>query len=261
MMHFPLCFRFPPIFQKFSHSFKILPFPEKFMDFHPPKFLMTFLVIDHKFRIPLIFPVSVHFPHVSRKLLFPPPLFRENYFLLYFENFPSFRKIHMLFTCFMCISFPPYFDHDAFMHHPMHVLDAPVLRHYNYIVKFPLFNYLFVVSLLCSQLQLLQLLFVTSLYFFFKVSIVSLPVCYVIGLFSSSAVSSSFCTMLHVFLQGFYCLIICLLLCSRLRLFHLLFVMSLSYFFKFGAFHKVRRARGGKEGVREVVTVCDRERG
>src|SRR6218665_2535674 len=21
--------------------------------------------------------------------------------------------------------FPPYFDHDAFMHHPMHVLDAP----------------------------------------------------------------------------------------------------------------------------------------
>jgi len=25
----------------------------------------------------------------------------------------------------MCISFPPYFNHDAFMHHPMHVLDAP----------------------------------------------------------------------------------------------------------------------------------------
>src|SRR6218665_3119992 len=25
----------------------------------------------------------------------------------------------------MCILFPPYFDHDAFMHHPMHVLDAP----------------------------------------------------------------------------------------------------------------------------------------
>ena len=28
----------------------------------------------------------------------------------------------------MCISFPPYFDHDAFMHHPMHVLDAPECR-------------------------------------------------------------------------------------------------------------------------------------
>jgi len=29
----------------------------------------------------------------------------------------------------MCISFPPYFDHDAFKHHPMHVLDAPVCAH------------------------------------------------------------------------------------------------------------------------------------
>src|SRR6218665_412132 len=27
----------------------------------------------------------------------------------------------------MCISFPPYFDHDAFMHHSMHVLEAPVM--------------------------------------------------------------------------------------------------------------------------------------
>jgi|SRR6218665_1185393 len=26
----------------------------------------------------------------------------------------------------MCFSFPPYFDHDAFMNHKMHVLDAPV---------------------------------------------------------------------------------------------------------------------------------------
>jgi len=26
----------------------------------------------------------------------------------------------------MCFSFPPYFDHDAFMNHTMHVLDAPV---------------------------------------------------------------------------------------------------------------------------------------
>jgi len=37
-----------------------------------------FLVIDQKFRIPPIFPVSVHFPPVSRKLLFPP----------YFDKFP-----------------------------------------------------------------------------------------------------------------------------------------------------------------------------
>jgi len=33
----------------------------------------------------------------------------------------------------MCISFPPYFDHDAFMHHPMHVLDAPDIRGVQYL--------------------------------------------------------------------------------------------------------------------------------
>src|SRR6218665_3677125 len=67
-------------------------------------------------NFPPIFHISVHFPPVSRKLLFPP----------YFEKFPPcFQNIHLLFTYFMCISFPPYFDHDAVMHHPMHVLDAP----------------------------------------------------------------------------------------------------------------------------------------
>src|SRR6218665_1675837 len=29
----------------------------------------------------------------------------------------------------MCFSFPPYFDHDAFMHHTMHILDAPDNMH------------------------------------------------------------------------------------------------------------------------------------
>ena len=33
----------------------------------------------------------------------------------------------------MCISFPPYFDHDAFMHHPMHVLEAPDIRGVQYL--------------------------------------------------------------------------------------------------------------------------------
>jgi len=135
-----------------------------------------------------------------------------------------------------------------------------------YIFKFPLFHYLFVASLLCSRLQLLHLLFVMSLCYFFKVFIISLPVCYVITLSSASA--SSFCYATLLFLEGFHCLIICLLrhfsvlgfncsifcllhhytissrfplfhylfitslLCSRLRLFHLLLVMSLSYFFK-----------------------------
>ena len=102
-MHFHHCFRFPPYFRKIllRKIFNILPFPDKFFDFHPPKFLMTFfLVIDHKFWIPLL-PLFSLFqsisPPVSQKLLFP----------------PCFRKIHLLFTCFLCISFPPYFDHDA----------------------------------------------------------------------------------------------------------------------------------------------------
>src|SRR6218665_3625543 len=92
--------------------FSILRFPEKFLDFHPPKFLMTLCLIQ---LFPPIFPVSVHFP-----------LFRENYYSPYFSKFPPcFIKIHLLFTYFLCISFPPYFDLDAFMHHLMHVLDAP----------------------------------------------------------------------------------------------------------------------------------------
>src|SRR6218665_231702 len=77
-----------PLFSKkfriLRKIFKILPFPEKFLDFHPPKFLM-------------ISP--------------------------YFDKFPPcFTQIHLLLTYFTCISFAPYFYHDAFMHHPMHVL-------------------------------------------------------------------------------------------------------------------------------------------
>jgi len=44
MMHFPL-FQILPYFRFFLDSveiFPILPFPKKFLDFHPPKFLMTF---------------------------------------------------------------------------------------------------------------------------------------------------------------------------------------------------------------------------
>src|SRR6218665_939935 len=89
MMHFPPCFR--KIFglsEIFLQLF--LPFPDKFFDFHPQQFLMTFFS-----NFPPIFAVSVHFPPVSRKLFFPP----------YFYKFPScFRQIHLLFTYFTCIS-------------------------------------------------------------------------------------------------------------------------------------------------------------
>src|SRR6218665_25601 len=61
------------------------------------------------------FAVSVHFPLCFKKIILSP----------YFYKFPlCFTQIHLLFTYFTCI-FPPYFYHDAFMHHPMHVLDAP----------------------------------------------------------------------------------------------------------------------------------------
>ena len=109
---YPPCFRFPPYFRK------IFGLWGKFLYFHPPKFLMTFfLVIDHKFRISPIFSL---FQYIF-------PLFRKNfYFPLLWQIFPlCFTQIHLLFAYFTCISFPPYFYHDAFMHHPMHVLDAP----------------------------------------------------------------------------------------------------------------------------------------
>ena len=31
---------------------------------------------------------------------------------------------------FLCVFRSPYFDHDAFMHHTMHVLDAPDVNNY-----------------------------------------------------------------------------------------------------------------------------------
>jgi len=120
MMHFPPLFQIPPYFRKmFRLSGKLSQFylfPKNFLIFIRRNFWWLFLVINHKFRIPPIFPVSVHFPLFRKKYYFP----------LLLQIFPtSFKQIHRLFTYFTCISFPPYFDYDAFMHHPMHVLDAP----------------------------------------------------------------------------------------------------------------------------------------
>ena len=68
---------------------QILPFPDKISDFHPPK--LTKII-----------------------RLFPP----------YFHKFPPVFKKFITFLHALCVISPPYFDHDAFMHHPMHVLDA-----------------------------------------------------------------------------------------------------------------------------------------
>src|SRR6218665_3789587 len=80
MMHFPLLFQISPLFSRNFRTlikiFAILLFPDKFLDFPP------------------IFPVSIHFPSVSRKLFFPPTL----------TNFPlCFTQIHLLFRSFYIV--------------------------------------------------------------------------------------------------------------------------------------------------------------
>ena len=57
-----------------------------------------FLVIDHKFLISTLFSL---FQYIS-------PLFRENYYFpLLWQIPPCFSQMHLLFTYFTCISFPP----------------------------------------------------------------------------------------------------------------------------------------------------------
>ena len=83
-MHFPLFHISLPIsennFQTPWKILQILPFPKQILDFHPPKFLMTFFSRPNQLQIPPILPVSVHFPP-----------FRENYYFpLLLEMSPLF---------------------------------------------------------------------------------------------------------------------------------------------------------------------------
>ena len=95
MMHFPPCFRFPPLFPKnFLIPWKIsqiLPFPDFFSIFIRRNFLWPFLVIDHKFWI---------LPYFEEIILSP----------LLLQISPCFRQIYVFFTYFMCFSFPPTFS-------------------------------------------------------------------------------------------------------------------------------------------------------
>src|SRR6218665_265660 len=117
-------FGFSPDFRNISQTpwkiFPILPFPEKFLDFHPPKFLMTFfLFFSHRIQIlnSPYFPCFTIFPPISRKLLFSPYFYK---FAPLFSG--NLRAFYILYVCFVL----PYFDHDAFMLHTMRILDAPV---------------------------------------------------------------------------------------------------------------------------------------
>src|SRR6218665_2059175 len=108
MMHSPVS-DFPPISEQNVHHF-----------FFPQFFLF-----------PIFFS---HSPQISNFPLFPcfnlfPPISRNFSFPLLLQIFPP------NFGTFTCISFPlllmsyvllmSYFYHDAFMHHTMHILDAP----------------------------------------------------------------------------------------------------------------------------------------
>ena len=97
--HVPL-FQTPPISEKNSDFVKIfqnLTFSRKISRFSSAE-ISDDLFFSHRPQIsnfPPIFALSVHFPPVSRELLFPP----------YFGNFPPcFTQIHLLFTYF---TFPP----------------------------------------------------------------------------------------------------------------------------------------------------------
>ena len=116
-MHFPL-FQISPLFSRHFWTVwkmsKILPFPDKFTHFHPSKFLTTFF-FTHRPQIsnsPLFSLFYDIFPPDSRKFAIS-PLFSK-------ISPPVFQKFNSFLHTLGVIS-PPYFDHDAFMHHPMHV--------------------------------------------------------------------------------------------------------------------------------------------
>ena len=123
-MHFPFCFRFSPIFEKFSDSvenFQNFTFSRKRFRFSSAKISYDLLlVIDYKFEISPLFTLLQYISAYFGKDIISPllsqisPLISSN-LRVFLHTFCVFR-------------FPPYFDHDAFMHHTMHVLDAPAFK-------------------------------------------------------------------------------------------------------------------------------------
>ena len=109
---------FPPYFRKnvetpweIFHNFNFS--PKIFFNFHLPKFL------SHSLRIQN-FPLFSLFQYISPNfgIIIISPLL--------LQIFPSDFVKSMCFLHTFCVfRFPPQFDHDAFMHHTMHVLDAP----------------------------------------------------------------------------------------------------------------------------------------
>src|SRR6218665_3245006 len=91
MMHFPPVSDFPLFSENFwtlRKIFAILLFPDKFLDFHPPKFLMTFSSTKN-FEFPSYFPCFNTFPHCFAQIIISPILWQTS---------PS--VLHK-FTCFL----------------------------------------------------------------------------------------------------------------------------------------------------------------
>ena len=113
MMHFPPLFQIPPIFEK------VLDFSRKNYPFSSAK-ISDDLFFSHQPQIsdfPPILPVLVHFPPDSQKIIISPHLLPIS---------PCSKK----FTAFyiLCVFPPPTLTMmHLCIHHPMHVLDAPVL--------------------------------------------------------------------------------------------------------------------------------------
>src|SRR6218665_2642606 len=111
-MHFRPLFQISPLFpKKFSESVVNFCFFQKILRFSSAKISDDlFLVIDYKFEFPPCFrSFSTFPPYFAYFSKFPP---------LISYNLPVFYILYVFFVS-------PYFDHDAFMHHTMHVLDAP----------------------------------------------------------------------------------------------------------------------------------------
>ena len=73
---------------------------------------MTFF--SHQLQIPPSLPVSVHFPYFVEIIISP-----------YFQKCPPVFVVYVFFYILYMHFFSPYFDYDTFMHHTIHVLDAP----------------------------------------------------------------------------------------------------------------------------------------
>src|SRR6218665_2506822 len=119
-MHFPLfqiSLLFPTNLSDSVENFPNLTFSRKISRFSSAK-ISDDLFLSHRLKIliPHLFSLFHYISPYFAKIIIPPT----------FANFLlSFREIYVFSTYFMCISFPSYFDHDAFLHHTMRVVDAP----------------------------------------------------------------------------------------------------------------------------------------